>query len=156
MKKRISTSFKIAGYVLIGAALYMFTLIIHFAKLAIVEGIVYKKPLIAGNMFLFTCMMLLLAIFSLKVIEFDPEYVYITHRNKTKIISIEKVLKIKLTMIYVGSENIWKIKYLDLDDSIKSVRLLPNENFEEFVNLVKEKKPNVEFQNWSHSLDLDQ
>jgi ribosomal protein L31E len=69
------------------------------------------------------------------------------------------VYKIKLTMIEINKNNMWKIGYYDNNRIKKSVRILPrflNKHFDEFTIQVKIANKNVNIQNWSHSLDLDQ
>jgi ribosomal protein L31E len=94
-----------------------------------------------------------------KTVEFDNDFMYIKGKSGEEKIPLKNVYKIKLTMIEINKNNMWKIGYYDNNRIKKSVRILPrflNKHFDEFTIQVKIANKNVNIQNWSHSLDLDQ
>jgi hypothetical protein len=94
-----------------------------------------------------------------KKVEFDDDYMYISNREKTEVVPLGKVYKIKLTMTSINNSPLWKIGYYDEFGNTKAVRILPklwSSDFERFKETVSTKNGNVKIKNWSHSFDLDQ
>ena len=139
--------------ILIGLLLYplvRFTIQLMDSKLATIE------PIVVILSFQLVLGLLLWGILSLKRIEFDSEQLIITGKNGTEKIPLQDIYGINLTMIAVNGQSFWKIKYRNMDRNEKSVRLLPNSNFEEFKEIIREKNKNTRIRTWSNSFDFDQ
>jgi hypothetical protein len=92
---------------------------------------------------------------SASAVEYDGSNLFISNRNKTRVVDIQNVTTIKLTMLKDNSNNLWKIKYFT-NGRIISVRMLPdNAAFENFKIDVCRKNPAIKIVNFSHSLDFD-
>lgn len=92
----------------------------------------------------------------LKIVDFDTDNLYIKSGDVLKSIPLKNVSGIKMTMININETSFWKIKFTDDAGNQDSVRILPNENFEELKALVKELNKNVNVRTWSSSFDFDQ
>ena len=90
-------------------------------------------------------------------LEFDESNLYEIGKRQKRIIPLVNITTIKLTMTKIGYSNVWKLKYINDEGENKSLRFFPDyTNFELFKEYVKDKNPEVEIKNWSHSFDLDQ
>jgi hypothetical protein len=91
-----------------------------------------------------------------ETIEFDDNSMYIKKRNGEIVVDLKDIYKIKITQVAFNNTHTWKIKY-KLDGIDKSARFYPNNSsgFEEFINRVKLKNPDIQISNWTSTLDFD-
>jgi len=135
-----------------------FVLIIGFI-LAIILFINYNNKEITLPTFLFLAISAVLyyLLSKAKKVEFDEKNMTITLNTSIEIIPLTDVRTIKLTMIKINNQSLWKINYTDCNGIEQSVSILPIfKDFEIFKENVRKNNPNVEIKNWSHSLDFDQ
>ncbi|TXB66645.1 hypothetical protein FRY74_00235 [Vicingus serpentipes] len=94
-----------------------------------------------------------------KVVEYDNNNMYILKEDKTEVIPLKNILKIKMTMTTLNHSIFWKITYLNESNTTKNIRILPRiwyQNFFSFREEVKKANKNVIIKNYSHSFDFDQ
>jgi hypothetical protein len=60
-----------------------------------------------------------------KTVEFDSGFMYISKGQTTESIALSSVTGIKLTMMKINRQNMWKITYTDAFGKINSVKVLP-------------------------------
>lgn len=146
---RISRSLEPGKYLIIAIAVILLVVLFYSYK--------ETNALICCITFL-ALLGLLYYLFSIaKTVEFDEQDLFISNKNESEVIPLNKVFGIKFTMTRINNNNFWKIKYVGNDGNKKAVRILPKrDKFDAFKKLVKEKNPGVEIKNWSHSFDFDQ
>lgn len=155
MKKIISRQFKTVRYILLGFMLFFSIPLLYFSSLAINDELETVDPIFVIIIFEIIMGIFLLGISLLKVIQFDSNNLIITKGEDEKSIPLKNIHTIKMTIIFFIDSSVWKIKYLDIDKTEKSVRLLPNANFLEFKELVELKNDDVKIKNWSSYFDWD-
>jgi hypothetical protein len=109
--------------------------------------------------FLIVCIVLFYLLHHSKTVEFDDHFMYITGRQISKKVPLERVYQIKFTMTQINRQHMWKIGYYDESNEEQSVRILPkvsDKSFDKFTDKVKEKNHQVKVKSWSHSFDFDQ
>ena len=94
-----------------------------------------------------------------KTVEFDENHMYVRDKEKKEEkIPLNRIYKIKLTMIEINNKSLWKIYYYNENQVETSVKILPrwmNLNFNKFKDAVKTANKDAEIRNWSHSFDFD-
>jgi hypothetical protein len=153
MKKIISRQFKTVRYILLGFMLFFSIPLLYFSSLAINDELETVDPIFVIIIFEIIMGIFLLGISLLKVVQFDSNNLIITKGEDEKSIPLKNIHTIKMTIVFFIDSSVWKIKYLDIDKTEKSVRLLPNANFLEFKELVELKNDDVKIKNWSSSFD---
>ncbi|MCR8668041.1 hypothetical protein NO995_10135 [Aestuariibaculum sp. M13] len=113
------------------------------------------------GLFIIACLFILTTIFcySFKKLVYDNKFLYILDNAKEIKIDLRNVKTIKPTMTKIAGWTVWKIKYYNSNNKIKSIRFLPygfkNKVFD-FSETVKKHNTNLNFTTWTSNFDFDQ
>lgn len=150
---RLSTNFNFFYYLILIVVLIIFAGWINSIRLNVIG--IKKDGLWELPVFVLIGYLILYLIKKMKTVDFDTNNLYIKSRKSNLTIPLEKITKIKIIMIEVGDASFYKIEFKTSTEKLESVRILPNNLFPQFLEIVKQKNRNLKIKKWSHSFDFD-
>jgi hypothetical protein len=93
---------------------------------------------------------------TMKVVEFDDEFLYLIGRGKEEEIQLERITTIKISMGGLNHRNFWKLTYVGVNGEEEYLTFVPKKSCKELVNLqneVKKKSPKAIIENVASSLN---
>lgn len=150
---RLSSNLNFFFYLVLVIVLVVTAGLINSIRLNL-QGI-HKDGLLELPIIILIGCIILLLIKKIKIVEYDDNNLYIHYNKNVTTVPFDRITKIKMIMVEIGDANFYKIEYKTGTGDLNAVRLLPNNLFPHFVDLVRKKKPGLKVKNWSHSLDTD-